>query len=214
MWEQISRPWQVCFEQAWESYCNGSIPIGAVLVDNEENIIYCGRNRVNEKTGLGKQISYNKLAHAEMNTLLQINIDEHPNIRKYTLYTTMEPCPLCFGAIVMSNIRKLKYAARDRVGGGTNLNNANEFISGKSIVISGPETSLEEIQIVIKTDFVLRAWGEHAESLLQAWYKDCPRGVTLGRNLFKESRLEHEKDKGTHISVIFNEIEKAMHMDK
>jgi len=32
MWNRLSIPWKVCFEEAWEAYCKGSIPIGAVLV--------------------------------------------------------------------------------------------------------------------------------------------------------------------------------------
>jgi tRNA(adenine34) deaminase len=44
MWEDLSIPWKVSFEEAWEAYCSGSLPIGAVLVDSDHNIISRGRN--------------------------------------------------------------------------------------------------------------------------------------------------------------------------
>ena len=210
MWTNLTKPWQVCFEQAWESYCNGSIPIGAVLLDDAENVVLVGRNRVYEKKTPYKQIGYSKIAHAEMNVLLQIDIDKYPNIRNYTLYTTMEPCPLCFGAIVMSNVRKVKYAARDRIAGSANLNNGNDFIASKSIKVYGPEIGLEEIQMTIKTDYVLKNWGAEAERLLTAWRQDCPKGIEIGEKWFTENRLQLAKNKKVHISVIVDEIEKEL----
>jgi tRNA(adenine34) deaminase len=46
----------------------------------------------------------------------------HPNIKKYTLYTTMEPCPMCFGIMAMIGIRNMRYAAKDGFAGVTELN--------------------------------------------------------------------------------------------
>ena len=59
------------------------------------------------------------LVHAEINAIVQLKRKEHPNIRSYTQYSTTEPCILCFGAIVMGNIRHFKFAARDRHAGAT-----------------------------------------------------------------------------------------------
>ena len=33
MWSDLLKPWQVCFELAWEAYCEDCIPIGAVVTD-------------------------------------------------------------------------------------------------------------------------------------------------------------------------------------
>lgn len=51
MWQDLERPWQVAFEMAWESYKNGTIPIGAVITDVEGNIVSKGRNRIRDRKG-------------------------------------------------------------------------------------------------------------------------------------------------------------------
>jgi len=56
---------------------------------------------------------------------------------KYTLYSTTEPCPLCFSAMVMSNICNLKYVARDPYACGTELNDKSKFIAIRKINITG-----------------------------------------------------------------------------
>jgi tRNA(Arg) A34 adenosine deaminase TadA len=44
MWTSISRAWQIAFEQGWEAFQNGSIPIGAAIADENGNVISFGRN--------------------------------------------------------------------------------------------------------------------------------------------------------------------------
>ena len=56
----------------------------------------------------------------------------------------------------MSNIRNLKYAARDSLGGGTNL--TNEFVKSRMIEIDGPDLMLEKTSIALHTDYALRMW--------------------------------------------------------
>lgn len=210
MWGQLTTPWQICFEEAWEAYCNGSIPIGAVLVDEQNNIISRGRNRINENSAPLKQTCGNKIAHAEINVLLQVS-KEIP-MRNLTLYTTTEPCILCFGAIVMCNIGKVRYAAKDLLAGGSNLNNSNNtFIDGRLIDIKSDQKRLGEIQRVIRTDYILRNLNtETAQKLLVDDAKDYPEAVQLGKYWFSLNKLEHAKQNGERISKIINEIEQEL----
>jgi tRNA(adenine34) deaminase len=110
--------WLFCFEEAWEAYCQGSIPIGAVITDAQGRVIAKGRNRFFEKEAEAGNICWNRLAHAEINAMLKVSSHEHPELKSYTLYTTVEPCVQCFGALYMSNIGNLKYAAKDKIAGG------------------------------------------------------------------------------------------------
>lgn len=48
-----------------------------------------------------------KTAHAEMLAIKQIQDILHENKRKATLYTTYEPCPMCFGATILSKIKRV-----------------------------------------------------------------------------------------------------------
>jgi hypothetical protein len=52
------------------------------------------------------------------------NPDHHP-LDASRLYTTTEPCVLCFGAIVMSGIRRVRYASTDALAGGAYLKHSN-----------------------------------------------------------------------------------------
>lgn len=205
MWADLSKPWQESFKQAWSSYCKGSFPIGAVVVDKKDQIIAKGRNKVYEKEIEFGQISNNKIAHAEINAILMLNTHDRDEVKNYTLYSTMEPCPLCFGATIMSGIKEIKFAARDRVAGATGLNQGNDYIASKALNIEGPDLELEFVQIVLKTDFILRR-GLFVERLLNAWKLDCPHGIDLGLHWFKENKFCQAKNEGKDFAIVADEI--------
>lgn len=206
MWNELSAPWQAAFEQAWEAYRSGSIPIGAALADETGAVIAQGRSMQYEKSGPTGQIAYSKLSHAELNTLLQVSAHDHSNIHGCTLYTTVEPCPLCFGALVMSNVRSLRFAARDAWAGSTNLLHANAYISGKPIRVDGPFMELEIVSTAINTDYFLRNSGMHSSAVVDAWEKDCPEGVRIGREWYSEDKLEKMKRNPLGIVEVFETI--------
>ncbi len=107
------------FEQAQRALADGTYPIGAVVVDDEGRIMGRGRNRVCS-TG-------DTTAHAEVDALRNarpIRIDTAGRrflTPRHTLYTTTEPCLLCAGAIVMSNIHRVVWAADDPANGAVRL---------------------------------------------------------------------------------------------
>jgi len=211
MWNSLSNPWKACFEEAWASYCNGSIPIGAVLTDKQHNIVSRGRNRINEITAPQNQTCSNKLAHAEINVLLQI--DKCYQISSdHTLYTTTEPCVLCFGAIVMSGVRRIEYAATDPLAGGTDLNNSkNPFIQGRNINILKADKHLGEIQRVIRTDYVLRFLRhERAFELIMNYEIDYPRATEIGRRWYSDGRLAEMKSSNVTVESVFNAISEEL----
>ena len=47
-WSEMEYPWQVCFEEAWHAYCAGSLPIGAALFSPEGQLLFRGRNHIND----------------------------------------------------------------------------------------------------------------------------------------------------------------------
>ena len=89
---------------------SGEVPVGAVLVINQE-VVASGQNapiRTNDPT-----------AHAEILALRQAG-QQAGNYRlaSSTLYVTMEPCPMCAGALVHARVHRLVFGARDlRFGG-------------------------------------------------------------------------------------------------
>lgn len=95
----------------------GEVPVGCVIV-REGEIVGEGRNR-REECGQAA-------AHAEMDAIAAAN--QHLGdwrLEGCSLYVTLEPCPMCAGAILNARISKVFYGARDEVfgacGGVTNL---------------------------------------------------------------------------------------------
>jgi tRNA(adenine34) deaminase len=76
----------------------GNWPIGCVVVLNDK-IIARAHNQVYSKN--------DKLAHAEMLALSQVQELLQKNRQKAVLYSTYEPCPMCFGALILSRIKKV-----------------------------------------------------------------------------------------------------------
>lgn len=94
----------------------GEVPIGAVIV-YEEKIIARAHN-LKETTG-------DPTAHAEILALrTAAQLRQGWRLSGVTLYTTLEPCPMCAGAMVMARIGRLVYGAKDPKAGsaGTLMN--------------------------------------------------------------------------------------------
>lgn len=104
-------------ELAREAAEAGEVPVGCVIV-REGEIVGEGRNR-REERGLAS-------AHAEMDAIAAANRRLGDwRLENCSLYVTLEPCPMCAGAILNARIAKVFYGARDGAfgacGGVTNL---------------------------------------------------------------------------------------------
>ena len=94
---------------AREAAAHGEVPVGCVIVRRGE-IIARGRNQREEKQSAA--------SHAEMEALAQANAALHSwRLDDCDLYVTLEPCPMCAGAILNARVRRVFYGARDEVMG-------------------------------------------------------------------------------------------------
>lgn len=96
--------------EAEKSIETGDFPIGAVLV-HENTVIAKARN-----TGYTDK---NRLAHAEIKLLSENQAFLETHKGEVTLYTTYEPCPMCFGAMVLMKLK--------RVVTGTNIDHSGSL---------------------------------------------------------------------------------------
>ena len=101
--------------EAGEAIIAGEFPVGCVMV-HEGEIVSRGR-RINSKSP-----NENELDHAEIMALRKL-FAQHPEIdrSKIIVYSTMEPCLMCYVTLLLNGIRKIVYAYEDIMGGGTNL---------------------------------------------------------------------------------------------
>ncbi len=112
-WAELGRHWQECFELAWRSLRSGGIAIGAVLVDGSGDVVGRGRNLRFGASGSGGSAEISGLlGHAEINALVNLPAAKARS-HDCTLYTTLQPCPMCTGAIVVARLRRVKFAAAD-----------------------------------------------------------------------------------------------------
>src|SRR5690625_525793 len=98
----------------------GEVPIGSIIVLHDE-IIATGYN-VREKSQL-------VLSHAELIAIDKANqVVGSWRLEDCTLYVTLEPCPMCAGAIIQSRIKRVVFGATDPKAGcaGTLMNLLNE----------------------------------------------------------------------------------------
>jgi tRNA(adenine34) deaminase len=189
MWNNLSLPWQACLEETWAAGCAGTIPIGAVVADAEGNILSRGRNRIFDTSAPAGQVCSTELAHAELNALLALGVDQGDR-KTWALYTSTEPCPLCLGAFYMSGIRTLHYASRDPWAGSVNLLNASPYLSRKPIRAIGPErTDLEGAIVALFVAWELLQYGDRSSVVRDSLQETAPKGVSLGLKLHETDQL-------------------------
>ena len=96
-------------KEARKAYDLGEIPIGAVLVKDRQ-IISRHHNR--------RELDHDATAHAEVLVIREANqLLERWRLTGCTLYVTIEPCPMCAGAIINSRIDRIVYGSSDYKGG-------------------------------------------------------------------------------------------------
>lgn len=97
-------------ELAWEAFCAGSFPVGAVITDSSGATVAEGRNHMGESDAPPGRMRNTALAHAEMDALAQLPFGDYHD---HVLYTSLEPCLLCRSAATMTGIGTVHYLAAD-----------------------------------------------------------------------------------------------------
>lgn len=93
---------------------NGEFPVGCVIECNGK-IIATGRRE--NSSGYT-----NELDHGEMRALRSlVELQPDMDMSKVTVYSTLEPCLMCFSTLLVNGVRRFVYGYEDVMGGGTNL---------------------------------------------------------------------------------------------
>lgn len=102
-------------KEAKKALLEKEFPVGCVITYKDE-IIARGRRKKSSGENPGE------IDHAEINTIKYLH-DKKPHLPKteMTIYSTMEPCMMCFSAIMLSGFKKIVYAYEDVMGGGCKI---------------------------------------------------------------------------------------------
>lgn len=97
-------------DQAKLAAQHGDVPVGCVIVSENGHLLSQGHNQ--------RELLQDPTAHAEVVALRNAARNKgHWRIENATLYVTLEPCPMCAGAIVNARIKTLVFGCRDPKAG-------------------------------------------------------------------------------------------------
>jgi len=100
----------LALQEAQAAYDLGEVPIGAVLVDEDGAVVASVHNM--------RETWQDATAHAEMIAIREACKKlERWRLAGLTLYVTIEPCPMCAGALVMSRVKRVVYGSTDAKAG-------------------------------------------------------------------------------------------------
>ena len=94
---------------AEQMVAEGNLPVGAVI-ELDGNIIAEGGSRV-------LLPEYNPGRHAEKEALKNVAVELWPRAKEMTCYTTLEPCMMCMGALLLHGVGRIVFGAIDQRGG-------------------------------------------------------------------------------------------------
>lgn len=100
----------VALEEARSAAAQGDVPVGCVIADSDGKIIGRGHNR--------REANADATAHAEIEAIRDACAHRGTwRLDGCTMFVTLEPCPMCTGAIIMARIPTLIFGAREPVTG-------------------------------------------------------------------------------------------------
>ena len=123
---------RMALELAAQAEGDGDVPVGCVIV-KKDRVIGRGRNRREERG--------DATAHAEVEAIRDACAHTGSwRLTGCTLYVTLEPCPMCAGAIINSRVHTLRYGTRDDKAGccGSVLNLFEERFNHHPRIYQGP----------------------------------------------------------------------------
>lgn len=142
-------------ELARRAMAEGEVPVGCVVVSADGEIIGSGYNR--------REKEKNALAHAELEAINEAcrNMEDW-RLNGCSLYVTLEPCPMCAGAIINSRISKVFYGAKEEQSGacGSVINLFMERFGHSPQVVGG---ILETECRLLMTDFFRKLRNDNSK---------------------------------------------------
>lgn len=144
---------QMAVDQALAAQRIGEVPVGAVIVDADQQVIAQDHNRTIS--------SCDPTAHAEMNVIRRAaTVLRNYRLLSTSLYVTIEPCAMCMGAIVHARIQRVVFGASDPKWG-----------AAGSLYQIGQDPRLNH-----RVDLIPGILMERCRSIMQAFFRSRRQG--------------------------------------
>lgn len=157
----------LALKEAQKAFLAGEVPVGAVLV--KDNIVLSRGHNCVESTKKATK-------HAEV-VAIECAPDEDWRLLNTTLYTTLEPCTMCLGALQLARVKKIVYAAPDLRHGAC----------GSFVSLHREKHPTHQIEVV---GGVLE---DMSKELLQAFFKERRKGRHDARDARRNDCIPGEK---------------------
>lgn len=136
--------WRRVLELAWDAYASGCVPIGAVVTDGSGAIVAEARNHLFGEA-LPGQLSNSRVAHAELNALAQLPGDTGASYADHSVFSNVEPCVLCIGAMLQTGVGAVHYGWADaHAGAATCMTIDNPLVRRRRLRVVGPSDPVVE----------------------------------------------------------------------
>ena len=189
---EIEEGFRYAFSSALRAYQRGSTAIGCAIMNANNECVSLGENSIYvSDTDQKEKINNHNLAHAEINAILKAGSGRNADVSNYTLYTTMEPCIMCFGATVMCYYKKVKFASLDPYGGAVKFNTQHNY----GLQIEGPFEGLQDIQVALAIYRGLKLNMSFVNRTIEMYKDICGTGVKLGKMLYADMNFTEMIDK-------------------
>ncbi|MCY9548070.1 nucleoside deaminase [Lysinibacillus xylanilyticus] len=157
---------ELALAEAEKALNENTYPVGAIIVNENGDIVAKGRNKVHPQQ--------DATAHAEIDAIRNAGksiFNAKIKGEKFTIYSTLEPCPMCTGGILFAKIKKVVWLLNDDLGFGgyKKIKEANIF-----------ERKLSEIQAIEEPYEDLK---ERQIELMNKWSKNPNNVIHLRKNL-------------------------------
>jgi tRNA(Arg) A34 adenosine deaminase TadA len=162
---QYAEIWNECLGIAITAFNHGSMGISAIVTDTNFQIISRGRNHLSLNDDSKNQIYGSSVAHAEINAINNLKQKSLAG-KDLILFTTVEPCPMCMGAIIMSRIRNVIIASKDPHAGSMEYINFSKYTKDKNIKILYMDGKVEKAFFIIHYLSILRVMKDRRPHII------------------------------------------------
>jgi len=185
----LAIPWRLALEEGWAAFRSANPPVGAVITGSAGRVLATARSRRHDEIAPPGQLAGTDLAHAEVNALAQLPTGQHDDV---TLWTTLQPCPLCSAAAMSSRCGEVRYLAADPVwDGAERLPELNDSVAARWPRFDGPEPGWPAFwQTALSVAYQIgRGNGDGITVTARA--KHAPDAAELGRVIAADPGLRH-----------------------
>ncbi|BCJ29561.1 deaminase [Actinocatenispora sera] len=125
-----------CLRLAWQGWCAGTLPVGAVVTDATGTVVAAERGRMFEPAPVAGRLAGCAVAHAEINALAQLPAaGQRPD---HTLHVSLEPCLMCVGAAGMTAVGRLRFLGADPYAGASRHYRHTPYLAELPLRVDGP----------------------------------------------------------------------------